>query len=110
MGRKEEEHLSCVWTPVTQHLLKVQKVNPPETLKKMLMLVCRKYCVKFSKLCRPQVIWMLWKTKLTSEVQVHKYSELLVCNRGFCNREKMKQNMHELQNRVINIIDILAKI
>ncbi|PIO11082.1 hypothetical protein AB205_0189300 [Aquarana catesbeiana] len=34
----------------------------------MLMLMCRKYCVKFSKWCRPQVMWMLWKTKITSAV------------------------------------------
>ncbi|PIO16335.1 hypothetical protein AB205_0044340 [Aquarana catesbeiana] len=34
-------------------------------------------------------------------------SELLVSNREL---EKMKENTHDLQNRVINIIDILAKI
>lgn len=34
-------------------------------------------------------------------------SELLVCNREL---EKMNENMHDLQNRVINIINILAKI
>ncbi|PIO40679.1 hypothetical protein AB205_0211380, partial [Aquarana catesbeiana] len=39
----------------------------------MLMLMCRKYVVKFLKVCRPQVMWMLWKTKLTSAVQVQKY-------------------------------------
>ncbi|PIO36493.1 hypothetical protein AB205_0143520 [Aquarana catesbeiana] len=34
-------------------------------------------------------------------------SELLVCNREL---EKLKENMPDLQNRVIKIIDILAKI
>lgn len=34
-------------------------------------------------------------------------SELLVCNREL---EKMKENMNDLQNRVINIIAILANI
>ncbi|PIO16295.1 hypothetical protein AB205_0058450 [Aquarana catesbeiana] len=34
-------------------------------------------------------------------------SELLVCNREL---EKMKENIHDVQNRVINIINILSKI
>ncbi|PIO15545.1 hypothetical protein AB205_0205960 [Aquarana catesbeiana] len=36
----------------------------------------RKWWVKWSKWCRQQVIWMLWKKKLTSAVQVHKYSSV----------------------------------
>ncbi|PIO39202.1 hypothetical protein AB205_0020740 [Aquarana catesbeiana] len=31
---------------------------------------------KWSKWCRQQVMWMLWKKKLTSAVQVHKYSSV----------------------------------
>ncbi|PIO16475.1 hypothetical protein AB205_0131230 [Aquarana catesbeiana] len=107
LGRKEEGHLSCVWTPVTQHFLKIQKVNSPDTLKKMLM--CRKYCVKFLKTVSTtgDVDIVEDQNHFSSASAQILISELLVCNRVL---ERMKENMHDLQNRVINIINILAKI
>lgn len=56
-----------------QYLLKIQNTPEEDVDADVHMLMCRKYCVKFSKLCPPQVMWMLWKTKLTSAVQVHRY-------------------------------------
>ncbi|PIO29107.1 hypothetical protein AB205_0209580 [Aquarana catesbeiana] len=108
MGRKEEGHLSCVWTPVTQHLLKIQKVNSPHTLK-MLMLMCRKYCVKLLEMVSTtgDVDVVEEQNHFSSASAQILISELLVCNRELV---KMKENIHDVQNRFINIINILAKI
>ncbi|PIO22507.1 hypothetical protein AB205_0218670 [Aquarana catesbeiana] len=62
------------------------------------MLMCRKYC---------DVNVVEDQTHFSSASAQILISELLVCNREL---EKMNENMHDLQNRVINIINILAKI
>ncbi|PIO16476.1 hypothetical protein AB205_0131230 [Aquarana catesbeiana] len=73
------------------------------------MLMCRKYCVKFLKTVSTtgDVDIVEDQNHFSSASAQILISELLVCNRVL---ERMKENMHDLQNRVINIINILAKI
>ncbi|PIO34191.1 hypothetical protein AB205_0197880 [Aquarana catesbeiana] len=56
----------------------------------MLMLMCRKYCMKFSKLCRPQgdVDVVEDQTHFSSASAQILSSELLVCNREFGENER----------------------
>ncbi|PIO13393.1 hypothetical protein AB205_0176340 [Aquarana catesbeiana] len=47
------------------------------------------------------------ETHFSSESAQILISEIMVCN---CDLEKMKQNIHDVQKRLSNIIDILGKI
>ncbi|PIO24466.1 hypothetical protein AB205_0029070 [Aquarana catesbeiana] len=50
-------------------------------------------------------MWMLWKKIRISQVQVHTSSSVIVCNHDL---QKIKKDINDIEERLKNIIDILA--